>query len=58
MPHGQGGVSGIMDDEFFHLTCHVDLNLKHKIERGEFVELDKLLTRDRFRATSLVKGWN
>ena len=25
------------DDEFFHLTCHVDLPLCQKIERGEFV---------------------
>lgn len=24
---------GIMDDEFFHLTCHVDPNLKAKIEK-------------------------
>ena len=32
-----------IDDEFFHLTCHVDVNLIPKIERGEFVELEKLL---------------
>ena len=35
------------DDDFFHLTCHIDPNLKTKIEKGEFVELDKLLPRDR-----------
>ena len=28
---------------FFHVTCHVEHSLKDKIERGEFVELDKLL---------------
>ena len=35
------------DDDFFHLTCHVDGNLKSKIERGEYVELDKLLPKNR-----------
>ena len=33
------------DDHFFHLTCHVDPNLVSKVERGEFVELEKLLPR-------------
>ena len=36
-----------MDDEFFHITCHVDAGLKARIERGEFVELEKLLLKDR-----------
>ena len=35
------------DDEFFHLTCHVDSTMKQKIERGEFIELEKLLPRTR-----------
>ena len=35
------------DDDFFHLTCHVDPNLRGKIEKGEFVELEKLLPKDR-----------
>ena len=42
---------GITDDEFFHLTCHVDPNLKQKIEHGEFVELEKLLVKDRFKSS-------
>ena len=33
------------DDEFFHTTCHIESGLKQKIERGEFVELEKLLQR-------------
>ena len=33
------------DDEFFHLTCHVEASMKQKIERGEFIELDKLLPK-------------
>ena len=33
------------DDEYFHLACHVDNALKQKIERGEYVELDKLVPR-------------
>ena len=35
------------DDEFCHITCHVDSNLRTKIERGEFVELEKLLPKGR-----------
>ena len=35
------------DDEFFHITCHLDLNTRQKIGRGEFVDLEKLLPRPR-----------
>ena len=35
------------DDDFFHVSCHIDSSLKQKIERGEFIELDKLLPRDK-----------
>ena len=37
------------DDEFFHITCHVDRNLAVRIERGEYVDLEKLLVKDRYR---------
>ena len=40
------------DDEFFHLTCHVEPTLVAKIERGEFVELEKLLPKNRSGLTS------
>ena len=40
---------GISDDKFFHLTCHVDPNMKAKIQKGEFVDLEKLLVRDCFK---------
>ena len=33
----------IFDDDFFHISCHMDQNLRSKIERGEFVDLKKLL---------------
>ena len=33
------------DDEFFHVTCHIDNNLRGKIGRGEFVDLEKLLPK-------------
>ena len=39
--------TGFSDDDFFHLTCHIEPGLIHKIENGEFVELEKLLPRDR-----------
>ena len=35
------------DDDFFHVACHIDSNLKSKIERGEFIDLERLLPRDR-----------
>ena len=47
-PMGTGS-QGISDDEFFHLTCHVDSNLKAKIEKGEYIDLEKLLVKDKFK---------
>ena len=41
--------SGISDDDFFHLMCHVDSTLVSKIEKGEFVDLEKLLPKDKKR---------
>ena len=35
------------DDDFFHVTYHIDSNLKQKIKRGEFVDLEKLLPKDK-----------
>ena len=35
------------DDEFFHVTCHVDDLTKNKIERGEFIDLEKLLPKEK-----------
>ena len=35
------------DDEFFHITSQIDPGLRLKIERGEFIELERLLPRDR-----------
>ena len=39
---------GISDDDFFHLTCHIEPSLIHRIEKGEFVELEKLLPKDKY----------
>ena len=41
--------SGISDDVFFQLTCHVEPSLIAKIEKGEFVEVEKLLPKDKRR---------
>ena len=35
------------DDDFFHVSCHIEAPLKEKIERGEFVDLERLLPRER-----------
>ena len=45
-------ISQTEDDEFFHLTCHVDENLREKIEKGGYVDLHKLLPRNRFQSLS------
>ena len=38
---------GLTDDDFFHLTCHIDQTLQQKIEKGCYVDLDKLLPKER-----------
>ena len=40
------------DDDFFHVTCHVDMNLKEKISKGEFVDLERLLPKNRSQMMS------
>ena len=35
------------DDDLCHVTCHIDSNLKQKIKKGEFVDLEKLLPKDK-----------
>ena len=44
------------DDEFFHVTCHLDDTLRNKIEHGDYVELEKLLPRQRGWASSNGEG--
>ena len=39
--------TGLSDDDFFHLTCFIEPSLISKIEKGEFVELEKLLPKPR-----------
>ena len=34
-----------VDDQCFHVTCHIDEGLKSKIQRGEFVDLERLLPK-------------
>ena len=46
------------DDDFFHLMCHIDPALFCKIEQGEFVDLDKLLPRDKLASNTRVSDEN
>ena len=39
------------DHEFFHITSQIDPALRIKIERGEFIDLEQLLPRDRSSRT-------
>ena len=43
----KGNVDCDNDDDFFHVTCHIDKTLREKIERGEFIELEILLPKER-----------
>ena len=43
----QSVVDNDNDDDFFHVSCHIDDALKEKIERGEFVDLEHLLPKER-----------
>ena len=35
------------DDDFFHITCHIDEALALKIEKGEFIDLELLLPKEK-----------
>ena len=35
------------DDEFFHITSQIEPTLRSKIERGEFIDLERLLPKDK-----------
>ena len=52
------GVDAGDDDEYFHLTCHVDNSMKEKIENGEFIELEKLLPRKKGTADNRFEWIN
>ena len=43
---------GVSDDDFFHLTCFIEPSLIHRIEKGEFIELEKLLPKDKSSGAS------
>ena len=47
-----GNNGNLTDDDFFHLTCHVDQSLIVKIKKGEFVDLERLLPKDKRRKGS------
>ena len=36
------------DNAFFLITCHIEPSLRSRIERGEFVDLEKLLPKERY----------
>ena len=41
------GTEILDDDQFIHITSHVDSSIREKIRRGEYIELEKLLKRNR-----------
>ena len=64
-PKGMDKSLSETDDDFFHITCHVDPSLKEKIEQGGFMELEKLLPKEQIFSNSLsdesrmeIVSWN
>ena len=53
-----GTGNGLTDDDFFHMTCHIDPAMKNKIENGQFVDLDKLLPKKNFPFQARVMHTN
>ena len=49
---------GTTDDDFFHLICHIDSALKQKIEKGEYVDLDKLLPKEKSNPSSTLGDYD
>ena len=45
----KGNGKRFFDDDFFHLTCHIDPQLRIKIQKGEFVDLEKLIPKDKVK---------
>ena len=35
------------DDDFFHVSCHIDSVMKTRIQKGEFIDLEKLLPKEK-----------
>ena len=50
IPRPVGLGEGLSDDDFLHLTCHIDGSLRSKIEKGEYVDLEKLLPKDKSKS--------
>ena len=44
------------DDDFFHITCHIEGNLRSKIAKGEFVDLEKLLPKTKLQIMTGVEN--
>ena len=43
------------DDDFFHVTCQVEASLREKIQHDDFMELDKLLPKERCGGNHVYK---
>ena len=48
----QNQACALDEDQFFHVSCHVDSALRTKIEKGQFVDLERLLPRTRLGANN------
>ena len=42
------------DDDFFNITCHIDPQIKTKIEQGEFVDVEELLPKEPTGAGGII----
>ena len=44
------------DDEFFHVTCHISPNIRSKIAKGEFIDLEQLLPKGKTSGAYALAG--
>ena len=40
-------LQNMQDDEFYHITCHIDDKIKQKITKGEYIDLEILFPKSR-----------
>ena len=46
-----------LDDAFIHIISHIDQSMKTKIENGEYVDLDKLLPKERHSMSHMMNDF-
>ena len=46
-PKGRNLMGDDNDDDFFHITCHIEQGFRENIQNGDFIDLERLLPKER-----------